>query len=200
MLRRRTRLQLLTRKSPRHSPQGRQYPSCRPLTIQRLRSVTSTVAVSQISKSTYRNKLHPSLVARVALLSNTMAQHCQHRPQGPHPNKPGILPPPRFSRSPTKTPPLVPWLSTAQLGPQTRVSLRTNGVYQPPCRRNFDQRFARSWLTTHLRGHPEDILCAIWSNSLRMWFISSLVHLSIGFVQFVRKADAERAIVAVRSA
>ena len=65
-----------------------------PTTIQRLRSVTSTVADSQISKNNYRNELHPSLVARIAQLSNTMAQHGQHRPQGPYPNNPGILPPP----------------------------------------------------------------------------------------------------------
>lgn len=65
-----------------------------PTTMQRLRSVTSTVADSQISKNNYRNELHPSLVARIAQLSNTMAQHGQHRPQGPYPNNPGILPPP----------------------------------------------------------------------------------------------------------
>ena len=49
MLRRRTRLQPPTKKSPRHSLQGQQYPRCRPLTTQRLRCVTNT---SQISKKT----------------------------------------------------------------------------------------------------------------------------------------------------
>jgi len=68
-----------------------------PLTIQRLRNVTNTVADSQISMNNYRNELHPSLVARIARLSNTMVQHCPHRPQGPHRNKPGILPPPGTS-------------------------------------------------------------------------------------------------------
>ena len=63
-----------------HSPQGRQYPGSRPP-----RSVTSTAADSQISKNNYRNGLHPSLVARIAQLSNTMVQHSDHRLQGPHP-------------------------------------------------------------------------------------------------------------------
>ena len=47
--------------------------------MQRLRSVTSTLADSHISKDDYRNKLHPSFVARIA--------------QGPFPNDPGTLPP-----------------------------------------------------------------------------------------------------------
>jgi len=110
--------------------------SRRPPTIQRLRSVTSTVADSQISKNTSRNELYSSLVACIEPLSNTMVQHRQHRPQGPHPNKPAILPPLdflplRFNSGPTNTPTLVPCLSTCSVGLQTRVPLRTNGVYQP---------------------------------------------------------------------
>ena len=55
-----------------------------PTTVQHLRSVTSTVVDSQISKNN-------TLVACIAHLSNTMAQHSQHRPQGPYPINPGTF-------------------------------------------------------------------------------------------------------------
>jgi len=44
-----------------------------PTTIQRLCTVTSTFADSRISKDNYHNELHPSLITRIARLSNTMA-------------------------------------------------------------------------------------------------------------------------------
>ena len=34
-------------------------------------------------------------------------------------------------------------------------------------------------LATHPRGHPENLLRAIWSNPLRMWFVLSLVLLPV---------------------
>jgi len=126
--------------SPTHSAR----PAISPATIQRLRSVMSTVADSQISKNISRNELYPRLVACIEQLSNTMVQHRQHRQQGPHPNKSGILPPLdflplRFNSGPTNTPTLIPCLSTCSVGLQTRVPLRTNGVcINPPCRRNFN--------------------------------------------------------------
>jgi len=65
----------------RFSPQGA-----------RTRLTTSQCA--QISKNNYCNESHLSLIARIADLSNTMAQHGQHRPQGPYLNNPGIFLPP----------------------------------------------------------------------------------------------------------
>jgi len=156
-----------------------------PPTIQRPRSVTSTVADSQISKNIYRSELYPGLVACIEQLSNTMVWHGQHRPQGPHPNKPGILPP---GFSPAQ---IQHW---AHQNPHTRTVLEhlLNGAPDPSA--PSDQRCVSTphaaatlihgllgpcrW-ATHLRGHPENLLRAIWSNSLRMSFISSLVRLSV---------------------
>ena len=127
-----------------------------PTTMQRLRSVTSTVADSQISKNNYRNELHPSLVARIAQLSNTMAQHGQHRPQGPYPSNPGILPPPGLTPAQIQH-----W---AHQNPHTRTvlehllggapdpsapsdPLNTTVCMNPPdSRRHFNSCFARSLL------------------------------------------------------
>ena len=54
------------------SPVGRfRPPFIGPTTVQRLRSITSTVVDSQISRNNCCHKLYMSLIARIAHLSNT---------------------------------------------------------------------------------------------------------------------------------
>src|SRR5258706_483195 len=203
-----------------------------PTTMQRLRSVTSTVADSQITKNNYRKELPPSPVARIAQVSNTMAQHGQHRPQGPYPTNPGILPPPGLTPAqiqhwahqnphtrtvlehllggaPDPTAPSDPLNTTVCINPLTAAATTLIQVSLGLCWWPF---------APYLREHPKDLLRALWTDPLRkfishLWCIffsflftilsSSLSQVKVppgkscGFVQFVRKADAERAIEAL---
>jgi hypothetical protein len=191
MLRPRTRLQPLTRKRQIQSPSQSPRPAVAPMLIgptvvQRLRSVTGTVADSQISKNNYRNELHPSLVARIAQLSNTMAQHGQHRPQGPYPNDSGILSLAQIQQWAHQNPTLVPCLSTCSEGLQTESPFGPAQRCVPtPHSRNFYYRLARSLkgaFAPHLRGFlrtlapfgPIHYVCC--SFHLLCIFLLSIIH------------------------
>jgi len=98
-----------------------------PTTVQRLRSVTSTVVASQISKNNYSNELHLRLVARIrapvpSMVSTVRKAHIRTTPVSDLPLERLLF---ISSSRRTKTPTLVLYLSTCSAGLQNRVPLRT---------------------------------------------------------------------------
>jgi len=173
MLPLRVRPQSLAMKRQIQSPSQSSGTAISPLVAPKLIDpTTSAVADPQISRNNFQNELHSSLVARIAQLSNTMAQHGQHFPQCLYPNNPDILPPLplRFNGGPPN--PLTRTVLEDLLGgtPDPLDLLNITVCINPPATTtsiDVSLSLCRWTFITRLRGHPEN-LCAIWSNSLRM--------------------------------
>ncbi|PVF99527.1 hypothetical protein CPB86DRAFT_703059 [Serendipita vermifera] len=156
----------------------------------RIRSVTSVVAEGAASRNSQRGEYHPIMLAKIAQLSNTMGQYYPAYRAGANGATGGpVLPPPGLSTSQIQQ-----WLHA---NPQARSQLETilgsgNDPIVPSDPLN----------TTVFVGGLSPLIS---EETLRTFFAPfGAIHYvkvppgkSCGFVQFVRKSDAERAIEAL---
>lgn len=150
----------------------------------KIRSITSAVAEGAASRPSQRGEFHPMMLAKISQLANTMGQHPGYRG-----GVASVLPPPGLSNSQIQQ-----WLHD---NPQARAQLETLlGNGNDPLVPSDPQN------TTVFVGGLSPLIS---EETLRTFFAPfGAIHYvkvppgkSCGFVQFVKKSDAERAIEAL---